>query len=249
MNDKLLISQLESSELFVYSREGYHLYNVSINGTLFDALWTHRGNIVYTTSDYISNVALMSESGYDIQKTQMNIPRSLSISSDGIIYVADEITGLYQSTDHGFSWNIVFKPTYNEAFAFFQLSVRVTNGNNSDFWTIEQTPSRFSQLCVYRINYKLFNNSTAHVTKLIAGVTKLAYDGNGNVFLYFGSSETIHVYSVTGQYRCLIVSLERREEPKSLVVDHKMSQLYVGISNSKVRVFKLIYGDECALTK
>ncbi len=53
----------------------------------------------------------MSESGKVIAThTHVVKPRHLSVSDDDIIYFADMETGVYQSTDDGVSWTLVFKP-------------------------------------------------------------------------------------------------------------------------------------------
>ena len=41
----------------------------------------------------------------------MPAPRYFSSSYDDTIYLADEEIGVYQSTDDGFSWDLVFQPT------------------------------------------------------------------------------------------------------------------------------------------
>ena len=109
--DKLLISRVSLSQLFIYNREGRHLSTITINNSdkLRDATWTPRGNIIYTTCDSYEMV-VMSESGKIITThTEMTSPGYLSVSDDHIIYLTDYLTDVYQSTDDGISWSLVFK--------------------------------------------------------------------------------------------------------------------------------------------
>ena len=90
--EKLEDCQLELSELLIHCQEGHLLHKTSIIDRLFDALWTPHNNIVYTTFDN-NHVVAMADSGEVISYTQMSGTPYLSVSNDGIINVADEITG------------------------------------------------------------------------------------------------------------------------------------------------------------
>ena len=108
----------------------------------WDATWTPRGNIVYTTCPS-NKVVVMSESGKVITThTQMTLPQYLSVSSDNIIYLADSETGVYQSTDDGISWSLVFKST--DEWHCWQV-IKVTTNHCDDFWTLEASYVRPSQ--------------------------------------------------------------------------------------------------------
>ena len=133
-NDKLLVSGSGLSQLFIYSREGRHLSTIttSDNDKLCDATWTPRGNIVYTTLDS-NKVVVMSESGKVITThKKMTSPQRLSVSNDDIIYLADWETGVFQSTDDGDSWSLVFKLT--DEWHCRQV-IKVTTDHSDDFWT------------------------------------------------------------------------------------------------------------------
>ena len=111
-DDKLLISYDNLAELFIYNREGRHLSTIKTNNNdkLYDATWTPRGSIVYTSRS--KNVVVMSESGKVITThTQMTEPRFLSVLYDNTIYLANWKTGVYQSTDDSVKWSLVFKST------------------------------------------------------------------------------------------------------------------------------------------
>ena len=251
-NDKLLVSSKYLSQLFIYSREGRHLSTVKINNSdeLFDATWTPRGNIVYTTC-FNNKVVVMSESGKVITTlTQMTPPRCLSVSNDNIIYFADLKTGVYQSTDDGVSWSLVFKST--DGWHCWQV-IKVTTDHSDDFWTLEYSNNNNWHLRVYRVDRR---RSVDNVTWRDINVTttdgkhidlsyssRLSYDGNMNIFLNDYLNKAVYVLSVNGQYHCQLLSSHHfKNEPCRLAVDKERQLLYVGQDESVVGVFKLTNG-------
>ena len=254
-NDKLLVSCWSFSQLFIYSREGHHLSAITINDNdkLWDATWTPRGYIVYTT--YNSNkVIVMSESCKVITThTQMTDPRCLSVSNDDIIYLADFDTGVYQSTDDGVSWSLVFKST--DGWHCKQV-IKVTSDHSDDFWTLEESgefPNYNYHLRVYSVDRR---RSDGNVTWRDINVpttdgkhinlsygSRLSFDGHMNIFLIDCFNKVIHVLSVNGQYHCQLLSSRHiKNKPGRLAVDKERQLLYVGLGESVVEVFKLTYG-------
>ena len=254
-NDKLLVScGVDLSQLFIYSREGRHLSTITTNDNdeLWDATWTPRGNIVYTT--FSSNrVVVMSESGKVITThTQMTDPRYLSVSSDDIIYLADYMTGVYQSTDDGVSWSLVFKST--DGWHCDQV-IKVTTDHSDDFWTLEQSNNWMNyHLRVYSVDRRRSDGNVTwrdiNVTTTdgkhidLSGSSRLSYDGNMNIFLSDCFNKAVHVLSVNGQYHCQLLSSHHIENnPYRLAVDKERQLLYVGQDEGVVGVFKLTYGE------
>ena len=253
VNDKILLSYVGLSQLFIYSREGRHLSTIKTNDNdrLFDVTWTPRGNIVYTT--YISNkVVVMSESGKVISThTQMTKPRYLSVSTDDLIYLADYKTGVYQSTGDGVSWSLVFKST--DGWHCRQV-IKVTTDHSDNFWTLEESDNLNWHLRVYSVDRR---RSDGNVTWRDINVTttdcenidlsyscSLSYDGNMNIFLSDYHNKAVHVLSVNGQYHCqLLLSRYIKNKPCGLAVDKERQLLYVGQDESVVEVFQLTYGD------
>ena len=253
-NDKLLVSCATLSQLFIYSREGRHLSTITTNNNdkLYDATWTPRGNIVYTTYDS-NKVVVISKSGKVITThTQMTEPQWLSVSNDDIIYLADSQTGVYQSTDDGVSWSLVFKST--DGWHCEQV-IKVTTDHSDDFWTLEQKSNNFMNyhLHVYSVDRR---RSDGKVTRRDINVTttdgkhidlsnsRLSYDGNMNIFLNDCDNKAVHVLSVNGQYYCQLLSSHHIEnELFRLAVDKERQLLYVGQARGVVGVFKLTYGD------
>ena len=252
-NDKLLASCVDLSQLFIYSREGRHLSTITTNDNdqLWDATWTPRGNIVHTTWDS-NKVVVMSESGEVISThTQMTEPRYLSVSSDDIIYLADWETGVYQSTDDGVSWSLVFKST--DGWHCEQV-IKVTTDHSDDFWTLEKSDNNNYHLRVYSVDRRSSDdnvtwrdiNVTATDGKHIdlSVYSRLSYDGNMNIFLNDYRNKAIHVLSVNGQYHCQLLSSHYiKNIPYRLAVDKERQLLYVGQYKGVVEVFKLTYGE------
>ena len=250
-NDKLLVSCYNISQLFIYSREGRHLSTITTNNNdeLFDATWTPRGNIVYTTWRS-KKVVVMSESGKVITThTQMTVPRFLSVSNDNIIYLADMETGVYQSTDDGVSWSLVFKST--DGWYCWQV-IKVTTDHSDDFWILENSDND-CRLRVYSVDrrrsdgnvtWRDINVPTTDGKHINLSASSLSYDGNMNIFLSDCYNKAVHVLSVNGQYHCQLLSSHHiKNIPYRLAVDKERQLLYVGQIWNVVEVFKLTYGD------
>ena len=249
VNDKLLISDSGLSQLFIYNCEGRHLSTITINDNelLFDAMWTPRGNIVYTT--FSNTVVVISESGEVITPpTQMTFPGYLSVSNDNIIYLADRMTDVYQSTNDGVSWSIIFQST--DGWHCWQ-AIKVNTDHRDEFWTLEKSNNNNYHLRVYGVNRKHYDvtwkdiiiTTTNDKHCNLAG-SRLSYDNNMNIFLSDYYNKAVHVLSVNGQYHCQLLSSQHfKNYPCALAVDRKSELLYVGQNEGVVGVFKLTYGN------
>ena len=251
-NDKLLVSCAGLSQLFIYSREGRRLSTITTNNNdkLLDTTWTPRGNIVYTTRNS-NKVVVMSESGEVITThTQMISPQCLSVSNDDIIYLADWKTGVFQSTDDGVSWSLVFKST--DGWHCEQV-IKVTTDHSDDFWTLEKSDNYSYLLRVYSVDrrrpdgnvtWRDINVPTTDGKHINLSRSFLSYDGNLNFFLNDFHNKAVHVLSVNGQYYCQLLSSHHfKNKPCRLAVDTQRQLLYVGQVTGVVGVFKLTYGD------
>ena len=266
-NNKLLISRDNLSQLFIYNRKGRYLSTITINDNdyLRDASWTPHGNIVYTTWNR-KKVVVISESGRVIT-TQNEItmsesdkvittekkitePRYLSVSSDDNIYLTDWKTGVYQSTDDGVSWNLVFNST--DEWHCRQV-IKVTTDHSDDFWTLERSDNNDYHLRVYSVDRKCsdgnvtwrdINVLTTDGKHINLSNSSLLYDGNMNIFLNDYHNKAVHVLSVNGQYHCQLLSSHHiKNKPFRLAVNKERQLLYVGQAGGVVGVFKLTYGD------
>ena len=251
-NDKLLVRGYPLDQLFIYSREGRRLSTVTTvnNDKLFDASWTPRGNIVYTTYDS-NKVVVISESGQVITThTQMTSPHRLSVSNDDIIYLVDYATGVYQSTDDGVSWSLVFKPA--DGRQCWQV-IKVTTDSSDDFWTLEKNGNS-DTLCAYSVDRgcsdgnvtrRDINVTTADGQHINLSYSRLSYDGNMNIFLSDYYNKAVNVFTVNGQYHCQLLSSHHiKNSPYKLALDKEHKLLSVGQRESVVGVFELKYGEE-----
>ena len=252
-------------QLFIFRRDGMHLLTLSttINSyRLLDAKWTPRGNIVFTTYDR-KKVVIMSLSGdIIVVHSHLKYPYCLSVSSDGVIYLADFYTGVYQSDDDGVRWSLVFKSAGGW---HCRQVIKVSTSRGDDFWTIESKEEGTHWLYHLRVYSVDRRRSDGNVTWKDINVTtedgkhidltnsSLAYDGNMTIFLSvikstytIGDTDNNAVYmlSVNGQYyNQLLSSNQLKNNPRRLTVDEQHQLLDVGQGRGIVGVFKLTYGN------
>ena len=245
-NGKVLISKSSCSKLFIYSEKGNYISTVvpPSGDRMIDAIWTPRGNIAYTTFEN-KRVVVITEAGKVVKKTHMIFPMWLSASDDGIIYLADSIKGVYQSTDDGVSWRLVFNVTG----AYPKQAVKVITELNYEFWTTvwyqdylylrvysiskkwRDTIVTWKNISLPIINGKLFDLENSSI----------AYDGNSNIFLSDRFNKIVHLYSFNGQYsHQLLSSNQMQSAPTKLAVD-RIGRLYVGQEQDLVCVFNILF--------
>ena len=243
-NEKLLIScGKKLRQLFIYSLQGRYLSTVTISDLdfLYDATWTPRGNIVYTTLES-KKVVVMTESGKFRTYNQMLDPQCLSVSNDNVIYLADYKTGVHQSTDDGVSWSRVFKPS--EGWHCWQV-IKVTTENGDDFWSLEVNNYSNYHLRVYSVDRKHpdcyltwrdINVITENGVEIYLGNSRLSYDGNANIFLSENANNAVHMFRINGQYQRQLFMSQQIKKPWSMVMD-KEKRLYVGQEENIVEIF------------
>ena len=256
-NGKLLVSCPYhcDTKLFVINREGRNLVTITTNETsLYDATWTPRAKIVYTTV-YSKKVVVISETGQVIvSHSQMADPRHFSVSNDGVIYIADYKTGVYQSRDDGVSWSLVFNAS-DDAWHFLQV-IKVHTNHADDFWTLEINNDEYHyRLRVYSINNKYsivdvvwsgVNAITRDGTYIyLAESSKLTYDGKMNIFLTENRIQNAHIFSVTSRQQCQLLFDQARNNLCRLAVDKEHKLLYVGLNEGLIEVYKLEHMEEC----
>ena len=157
---------------------------------------------------------------------------------------------MYQSTDDGVSWSLVFKST--DGWYCWEV-IKVTTDHSDDFWTLEHSDNNNYHLRVYSVDrrrsdgnvtWKDINVPTTDGKHIDLSCSGLSYDGNMNIFLSDFENKAIHVLSVNGQYHCQLLSSHHfKNKPCRLAVDKDRLLLYVGQVEGIVGVFKLTYGD------
>ena len=155
---------------------------------------------------------------------------------------------MYQSTDDGVSWSLVFKST--DGWHCYQVITMATDCSD-DFWTLEKNCNNNCHLRVCSVDrrhsngyvtWRDINDPTTDGKELNLSCRRLSYDGNKNIFLSDCNNNAVHVFSANGQYHCqLLSSLHIKNKPGSQVVDKKRQLLYVGQDSSVVGMFKLNY--------
>ena len=196
---------------------------------------------------YSNKVVVMSESdGVITTHTQIPEPQCLSVSNDNTIYLADRNTGVYQSTDDGISWKLVFKST--DGWHCWQV-IKVTNNYRDDFWTLEESDDNCYQLGVYSKDRKYSDDNvtwrdievpTTDDKHIFLLYSSLSYDSDMNIFLSDYLNKAVHVFATNGQYRCQLLSSHHiQSDPVRLAVDREHKTLCVGKCKSVVTVFKL----------
>ena len=244
-SDKLLIGDNALSKLFLYSRDGHHLLTINCELLLLDAQWTPHGNIVYTTHSEILKV--VKESNEVIAThTHIKKPYGLSVSTDKIIYLADWETGVYQSTDDGISWSLVFLNSIDGS--HFWRVIKVTIDHIDSFWTLNCQSIGYCLLQVYKkrpdglwVSANVTNVKGTHL--ILTSHDYLSYDGRLNFLATNRDKNTIHIFSANDH--CRLWSSYFMYFPQRLVVDMEQNLVYVG-SKHVLHVFKLKYEKECS---
>ena len=94
------------------------------------------------------------------------------------------------------------------------------------------------------VTWKDIKVATADGKQIKLNNIRLSYDGNMNIFLINCDNQAVHVFSVSGQYHCQLLSSHHiKNKPWRLAVDKERQLLYVGQDKSVVGVFELKYGD------
>jgi photosystem II stability/assembly factor-like uncharacterized protein len=111
-NGYLLAGAAFTADLHMYTVSGGYVrtLNVPRSTHVYNAVWTHSGNIVYTTADYM---LLMSITGDVLNNNSVSAARGFSsVSQDGDIYISNRGNVLV-STDDGMTWTTKFSAPDN----------------------------------------------------------------------------------------------------------------------------------------
>ena len=86
-NDTLLTTCSNIQQLFVYNTEGNYLLTLITQGseTVFDAVWTPQGNIVYTKWKARLVMVITQSGDFIAAHSDMPEPQQLSVSNDKIV--------------------------------------------------------------------------------------------------------------------------------------------------------------------
>jgi hypothetical protein len=242
---QLLVGLQRDRQLHVYSADRRHLTSITLpdNDRVYDAVWTRRGNIVYSESGS-GKVVTMSQSCDVIQKTNLSQPTWLSVSTDGVIYLISDCASVYQSTDNGVTWSHMFNVT--DGWKCYQVIKASTDSNTDVLWTLVESAERV-HLRVYTVDKRRSAGDNVSWCEVPGHVTvdlgsRMAYDGLTNIFVNAYSDRAVHVWSVSGQYdRQLMTRQQLNLYPCRVAVDTQRHMMYVGLEKGTVGVFELTY--------
>lgn len=245
-DDKFLVSYEGSTNVYVYDMAGCHLSTVAIpEGRLFDVTWTLSGHIVYTTCDN-RQVVLMSHRGDFIAKTTLTDPRCFSVASDGVIYLADWLNGIFKSTDGGLTWSHVFK--LPEDRQCLQV-VRVKSERACEFWVLEKF-AVYSRVRVYYVDteegmevvtWRDVSLLTPRGTRVVPSWnSRLTYDSDKHILLTEHDNPAVHVLSTCClSYQRQLLTGDDISSPFCLASDKQSKNIYLGPGKGVVKVFTL----------
>jgi hypothetical protein len=245
---QLLVSLWDDRQLHVYSADYSHVTSITIfdSDSVYDAVWTSRGNIVCTARR--SNIVVTILRSSDVMRqTNLLQPGYLSISADDVIYLISDHTSVFQSKDDGLTWNHLFN--VSDDCKCWQV-VKVSTDNNTDIlWAVEY-PFRDWRLSVYTVDKRRAvgdrvtrRNVTvpSHVTVDFSN-SRLAYDDHKSIFVTERGKKAVHVWSVSGQYVYQLVSPQQLIlSPWRVAVDTQRHVMYVGHEKGTVSVYNLTY--------
>ena len=255
--NKLLIGERTGISLDIYNLEGHFLWKIKLDiiDKIFDAIFTSRGNIMYTTNSntncnhYNKNchnkVVTITEDGEEINRNLIKLTGRLSISSDGIIYIACYGTGIYRSTDEGQSWNLMGRVFNYTDGNLFHLIFKTITDSDDYYWSLIRVSD--NNLHVYKAKtgvstveiIKEFNFVSLDNANTTYNDCFLTDDGKANILVGL-IGNYVKVFTAEGQFYHHLLSLQNLN---SLTIDRKEHLLYVGTFNYQILVYKLIYVD------
>ena len=224
--DKLLVgSRTQSSYLLIYSFNDNHLTPPStiLVNTLTHVTWTPRGKIVYTSAEVVT----ITELGKVMYSTFMPYPLYLSVSNDKIIYLADRNKGIFQSTDDGKTWKLIFKP--NDEWNSYQ-TFKATVGHTDHLWTWQMLRGVKVRLCIYSLNEQgsIDNNAKCQNVKVPGSSYMSFHPGNllvvnkTNILYSDDNQNNLHLFSSSGHYQRQSLTPEQmKNKPWPLTIDKK----------------------------
>ena len=247
-NKKLII--LASSLAYIVQLEPCSVVKVSLlQGPKIDDLTlTPSGEILYIIRP--NRVILATTLGEIIKESIFKDPRSLSVSSDGVIYLADFQDGFYVSEDGGKNFMLKFKP--QDGWHATQV-IKVTWGESTEIWSIEyisKSEIYDMRLRIYTVDKESFNKDNIlqkdfNLSQIVSSNLnlldcKVLFDGSSRVFLSDNRNQAIYVLSTDGQNGRLILSLKNIGYSFSLAYERHEQKfwLYVGMKGGMFGVFK-----------
>ena len=241
MNEKLLIGRSGGRSLFVCEETGKYIEKINIKN-FNDAIWTRNGNIVIANGAANNIVLYSTFEKKIIHETQMKKPLMFSVFNKSI-FLADSESGVFQSTDDGITWNLVFQISDKAAgWQCWQMIVADAKDSVFNYWVCEKNKE------LYRL--RIYASKTLQVKDLDVSVyvnlktAYMAFDGKSSVLLCDNEKCLIHIFSISGEYqRQLIMNKNDGQvtNPRRPYFDSIKQLLYVGMSSNELKIYTLTY--------
>ena len=216
---------------------------------IYDAIWTPSGNILMTVVNDGNILKITASSGKSEVQALMTNPGYLSLSDNNdVIYLVDNETDIYQTSDEGKSWRrlTVQITDGNKCIKFMKVSTEQSN----DYWTLELVSKPSEKYYVLRqyvtnkreageiITAKDFQQYPSLGLNGTVSFDTFRYN-NSAYFLFLSDYNTkkLNVYFINGQYQQLFSSAALSNHPLKLTVDRNKRRLFVALSNSTINKY------------
>ena len=241
---KILIGEVDSTELSVYNYDGSHIKDIKIPDKLLLAAWTSQGNICAVTRDCFGYIIyLKTLSGEVLSKYVLRVRNDKSLNFH---FTCDHLSYCEQmdwhiSVDFGQSWKSK-KAFYKRPKYQVYKVIRVVGDRSELFWTIEDDNNMFHLYYSHPLENVLKEHELAKVSygcyasrffKQNALSFDMVYDGKTKIFAL--KENAVYVYSVTGQLLGQLLSRsEGIESAIKLTIDTTEKRLYVCHSDGHI---------------
>ena len=245
-NEKLLAGAHNDKKLCIYNAFDFNYEStIEIPYFLRNASWTPEGHVICVTArtklDINGNtVLLLSQTGETLKEFNLKLDIWNISVCDNCLFLAASSSGLYISHDFGFTWQL-----NTTSFKGRKITkvIRVIVDRCEFFWTIEDNFKVLHLYSLHPFDNTLSENSVQSLPlyqsvkslPLHHSLCDIATDNKTCVFLACSLDNSVHVFSLTGQYLAKILSSEDFTSLSfSLATEKKQSRLLVGQVYGKI---------------
>ncbi len=236
----LLAANVGDSSIYIHdpvSHRSVTFFSIPNNNDgVRDAVWTHSGRVVFSTT--VQERLVTWYNGSVISEHYMTDISSRSVFNESSVYLADEKHGVYQSVDDGMTW--VRVPLGNGTLKPLQVIITVSG----DLWILN-TSDAGCRVHVYNQSADGINMSS-ETNLLVNHKSRMAYDSKVNaMFLTDHDNSAVYVFMLSTSQplvaRQLAANFMDDNTFWSIAVDSERGLLYVGQSRGTIGIYKLMY--------
>ena len=242
-NNKILVGEPNCTELFIYDDKGKLLNTIKVGTIVCDAAFAPNGNIICSTPTL--GLLVMSEDGKVMQQKFLTSPRDISVSSDGEVFVTDSSEGVFQSSDNGNTWCLIFGVSISSWMSWQTLKLRNDQGEIV-YWTLEVLQNENNCRIIERalsgdlIATRLLSMKIANGTDISKSYTRMVYNEDHSVLLIDTKNSSVHSFSVNNyQYEKQLFGKNEINRPTMHAINKKSNLLYIGQEDGTLKIFKL----------